>query len=534
MRFVSSCTSQFLLNTKMISHSTGQTETFSRGISHRGVPYVAVSTNQFTYDVGGAMKTLRDGKLQLTTWAYNQYGLLTNKVEDTGQTVFRYTYDAGGRLQTRWTPEKGTTTYHHDPVGNLTNIDYPNSADLTLHYDALSRLTNLVDAVGTTRYGWTASGQLLSEDGPWPDDTVSVTYLHRLRTGLNAAQPNAAAWAQTYAYDAMKRLTNLTSAAGAFGYAYDVGQSVSPAYLIRALTLPGGAANTNAYDDVGRLTETILRNAAGSQLNLHTYQYDLAGQRTQQTRADGSYVDYGYDKMGQLVTAQGKESGGASRWHEQFGYAYDPAGNLNWRTNNDLKQQFQVNTLNELTNVSRPGSVMTVAGTTTSGATNVTVNGLTALLYGDHTFARTNVGLSDGSNSFTAIALDSLGRTDTNTVSAWLPVAAPMQYDLNGNLTNDSRRVLLYDDENQLTAVVATNATGLVTRSEFVYDGKLRRRIRKEYHLTAGAWSQTLEVRYVCDGMLVVQERHFHPQLSTNSPQHTVTYTRGRDLSGTL
>jgi RHS repeat-associated protein len=34
--------------------------------------------------------------------------------------------------------------------------------------------------------------------------------------------------------------------------------------------------------------------------------------------------------------------------------------------------------------------------------------------------------------------------------------------------------------------------------------------------------------------MLVIQERHFAPQLSTNVPQQTVTYTRGRDLSGTL
>jgi hypothetical protein len=36
------------------------------------------------------------------------------------------------------------------------------------------------------------------------------------------------------------------------------------------------------------------------------------------------------------------------------------------------------------------------------------------------------------------------------------------------------------------------------------------------------------------DGMLVIQERHFAPQLSTNVPQQTVTYTRGCDLSGML
>ena len=183
-----------------------------------------------------------------------------------------------------------------------------------------------------------------------------------------------------------------------------------------------------------------------------------------------------------------------------------------------------MNSLNELTNISRPGSVMTVAGTT-SAATNVTVNTLTALLYADYTFARTNVSLSDGSNSFTAIALDSYGRTDTNTVSAWLPAAATMKYDLNGNLTNDSRRVFIYDDENQLTTLIVTNASGTITKSEFVYDGKMRRRVRKEYTLAYGIWNPVSEIHYVYDGMLVIQERHFAPQLSTNVPQQTVTYT---------
>jgi hypothetical protein len=44
-------------------------------------------------------------------------------------------------------------------------------------------------------------------------------------------------------------------------------------------------------------------------------------QRTKQTFTAGNYVDYTYDDIGQLKTAKGKESGGAVRPHEQFGYA---------------------------------------------------------------------------------------------------------------------------------------------------------------------------------------------------------------------
>jgi hypothetical protein len=50
-----------------------------------------------------------------------------------------------------------------------------------------------------------------------------------------------------------------------------------------------------------------------------------------------------------LKAASGKGPGGLiNRLHEQFGYAYDKAWNLNYRTNNALVQNFNVNTLVEL------------------------------------------------------------------------------------------------------------------------------------------------------------------------------------------
>jgi YD repeat-containing protein len=99
-------------------------------------------------------------------------------------------------------------------------------------------------------------------------------------------------------------------------------------------------------------------------------------------------VDYTYDKIGQLVSAKGKESGGTDRLHEQMGYNYDAAGNLNYRTNNALTQTFGVNARNELTSMTRAGTY-TVAGTTASGTTNLTVNYLDSSLYTDLMFAST-------------------------------------------------------------------------------------------------------------------------------------------------
>ena len=155
--------------------------------------------------------------------------------------------------------------------------------------------------------------------------------------------------------------------------------------------------------------------------------------------------------------------------NEQLRYAYDAAGNLNYRTNNTLVENFRVNSLNELTN-STNGGRLTVMGTTSSQATNVTVNGTNALLYGDATFAATNM---PWTTTYTAIAKDAYGRVNTNAVSVGLSTNCSFQYDLNGNLTNDGTMSFAYDDENQLIEVWIPNQWASV----FTYDGKMRRRI---------------------------------------------------------
>src|SRR5439155_22994653 len=188
-------------------------------------------------------------------------------------------------------------------------------------------------------------------------------------------------WAQSYSYDSANRLQSLGSPAGTFTPTYK-----GPGNLVTNLALPNGAAITNAFDGVPRLKGTWLKNSGGTILNSHAYGYNLAGQRTAMTNNAANYLNYTYDNIGQLKGAVGKESGGSSRLHEQFGYAYDAAGNLNYRTNNALVQTFTNNSLNELTTIGRSGT-LTVAGATTSAATNVTVNGSTASRYIDNTFA---------------------------------------------------------------------------------------------------------------------------------------------------
>jgi RHS repeat-associated protein len=187
-----------------------------------------------------------------------------------------------------------------------------------------------------------------------------------------------------------------------------------------------------------------------------------------------------------------------------------------------MLQSFNVNNLNELATVTNRGQ-LTVADSTTSPATNVTVNASNAVLYADVTFASTNQPWASGNNTYTAIAHDAYGRSSTNSLTVSLNGTNTYTYDSNGNLLSDGTRNFAYDDENELIEVEVASAWS----NNFVYDGKMRRRIERDYTWSSGSWILASETHFIYDGNVVVQERN-----ANNLP--TVTYTRGNDLSGTL
>jgi RHS repeat-associated protein len=377
-------------------------------------------------------------------------------------------------------------------------------------------------------WNYDAVGQLLSEGGLWPNDTVKFTYANRLRTGLNVQSPDNPAWAQSYDYDSARRLTDTTSPAGSFGYAYEPVQL----QCVERLTLPNGAVITNAYDDVARQTLTALVNSSGTDLDSYQYGYNKASQRTNVVRAAGDYVYYIYDTVGELTFATGYDPGGLIRIFDRFEYGYDAAGNLLSRARPfaPAKTGYGLNSLNQITNSTMGGpgfggwlNLLSVSGSTTTPATNVTINGQTANLYVDNSFAD-NLYVTNGVNTFTAIATNVFGTTSTNTsVANVITNNSAYAYDLNGNLLTDGTRNFAYDDENELISVWQTN----VWRNDFVYDGKLRRRIEKDFTWSGSVWSQTNETHFIYDGNLVVQERN------TNN-QPVVEYTRGKDLFGSF
>ena len=152
---------------------------------------------------------------------------------------------------------------------------------------------------------------------------------------------------------------------------------------------------------------------------------------TQQVFTAGNQINYTYDNIGQLRTALGHESGGTTpRLQEQFGYGYDAAWNLNFRTNYAMIEAFGVNDLNELSNSTATGlATPVIAGMTTSPATNVTVNGTAVPIYRDSTFATTNVLLTSGWNNIRAESFDNYARTATTSIEVYVAGNATYEYE---------------------------------------------------------------------------------------------------------
>lgn len=472
---------------------------------------------QFAYNSLNQTTNLLDGRTNSTSWFYNEYGWLTNKLDALGGNASRYAYDANGRVTNRWTPQFGNTSYAYDAVGNLTNVGYPASV-ISYFYDAAERLKGMADATGVTSFSYTAASQLQTENGPWPDATVTYGYLEGLRTSMNLGVQSPLNVA--YGYDGARRLQSVASVAGKFNYSYSGPNPAGP--LFTGLQLPNQAWVTNHYDALARLDYTALINTWGTVVDGYGYIHDPAGLRTNISRDFGyaqNSVTVGYDPTGQVTSWTAFEPSGVPRLNEQLGWAYDSAGNLRYRTNGGLVQSFITDPLNQLTNVVRAGA-MTVVGATPSPATVVDVNGYPAQFYSDFTFARTNISLQPGLNTFTIVALSASGMRATNTMTANLPESAVLQYDLNGNLTNDGTRCFAYNAENQLTNIIVAGSY----RTDFIYDGLHRKRLERNY-AWSGGWLPTNETRFIWDGPLPIQERDGNNAIVT-------TYTRGLDLSG--
>ncbi len=151
-----------------------------------------------------------------------------------------------------------------------------------------SCLFTTMAAASSTSYTYNQFGQILTIDGPRVD-LSDVT---------------------TFSYDAQGNRTSITNALGHTTQITAHDDSGRPLTIVD----PNGVATELTYDPLGRL---LTRTTDGQTTSM---QYDVAGNLTRITQADGSYINYEYDQADRLIALEDNSG-------NRIEYTLDAAGN---------------------------------------------------------------------------------------------------------------------------------------------------------------------------------------------------------------
>jgi RHS repeat-associated protein len=197
-------------------------------------------------------------------------------ITDARGAVTTYTYNAAGQVLTVTTPpaqghsQGATTTFTYDTNGYLQQVSGPvPGATTTFTYDAWGRKRTSTDAAGLTlTYDYDALDRVTKVT--YPDATYEETLYRWL--DAEKRRDRLGKRTQTF-YDALRRPVATRDAAGGLTqYRY------------------GAAGCSSCAGGGDRLTKLIDPNGNGT-----SWDYDLQGRVTQETRADSSSETYAYE-----------------------------------------------------------------------------------------------------------------------------------------------------------------------------------------------------------------------------------------------
>jgi len=278
-------------------------------------------TMSFTYNALGLLDSMTDEAGIVTRYRYNANGLLTGMTENEGglnlvttfqdfdvagrpQTViyprtniYRYRYDAWGRVVSETDPLGVVTQYTYDSNGNLTRLIEDFTEDGTtgrnvvteFTYDAddrmLSRQTGVDSFTYTDRYRYDVNGKLAgysdSEEHNTSFDYDAADYLIGVSNPLSQST--------SFKYDGFGNLYQATQADG--GILHSFNNSFNN---MVTLSPPGQHAHQFHYSKRNELTvyEPPYFDFSSTKT---TYSYNALGQLTGVNRPDSKSIAYRYD-----------------------------------------------------------------------------------------------------------------------------------------------------------------------------------------------------------------------------------------------
>lgn len=381
---------------------------------------------RYQYDGNSNLIAVTDALNHITSYTYSSLNQQLTHTDALGAKT-QFEYDGNGNL-TRATDANGnSTTYTYDALNQNTAITFANGLSLQYAYDELGRVVTSRDRAGREfKYAYNALGNLLTKT--YPDGTTDRYTYDGISRMLTAVNKDAAV---SFDYDRAGRLLSETLNGKTTSYSYDVAAGK------RTLIYPSGMVvveHLNARD----LITSILQNGD----EVVTMAYNVAGQKIQQTYANGITTKYTYNQNGWLDSIQAD--------HDIMSLAmqYDVIGNITQRKDmldDSRTESYGYDVISQLTSFKR--------GTTV-----------------DKTYEFDLLG-----NRVKTLENGVVTNYVSNNVNAYTSITGGLnftpQYDDNGNMLNDDKHTYAYDFNNKLVSVDETVGT-------YKYDA-LGRRIAK-------------------------------------------------------
>jgi RHS repeat-associated protein len=268
---------------------------------------------RYTTDVLGRMTKVEELNWDQTVYSttnltYNvRDQLLTTNQE--GQ-IRSFGYDGYGRINTRTTPEQGTSTYTYYQNNMLQSATDARGASTTLLYNGRGLVTNI---------NYSVSGSVAA--------TPNITFGYD--SNGNRTSMTDALGSITYAYNTLSQMTSetrtFTGLAGSYGLTYTYGL----AGQLKTITNPWGAQIGYNYDKIGRLASVSGSGYAGVSSYVSSFAYRAFGPK-QISYANGRTLSLQYDNR---MRPTEWSTPGVLRM--QYSYTWEKSGRVEFARNLD-------------------------------------------------------------------------------------------------------------------------------------------------------------------------------------------------------
>ncbi len=292
--------------------------------------------------------TYQDGSVE--GWTYDEHGDARTWTNRRGMTV-NCDYDNEGRLVKKTWPDGRVFQYTYNHLGNLTKVSDSETGAITIEYDSHEWVTK-VTYPQNRWFTFTRDdvGRVMSRTA-FDGHVLNVEY-DDLGRAWRWTDKSGKAYRENVYDETVGRLIRTNNGNGTYTtYSYDVNS--------RMTAIVYHAANGTVFASFGYVYNADGQRVAMTTLNgTVRYVYDAAGQLTSATYEDNETDVFGYDPVGNRITANGvayiKNN---LNQYTKVGtdlLSYDADGNLTTWTNGDGTTVYEYDVLNRLVKVTRP------------------------------------------------------------------------------------------------------------------------------------------------------------------------------------